>query len=45
MVGTPPNLNTYVVDSIDKQGVVCCKDVTECNDEPIYMSLKEANSQ
>jgi hypothetical protein len=44
-IGTPPNLNTYVVDSIDQNGVVCCKDVTECNDEPIYMSLKEANSQ
>lgn len=44
-IGVPPHLNTYVVDSIDCNGLVCCKDVTDDNEEPIYMSLKEANLQ
>jgi hypothetical protein len=42
-VGEPPNLNTYVVESIDSNGVVCCRDATDDNEDPIYMSLKEAN--
>jgi hypothetical protein len=44
-IGAPPHLNTYVVESIDSNGLVCCKDATDENDEPIYMSLKEANLQ
>jgi hypothetical protein len=40
----PPNLHTYYTESIDSNGVVCCKDVTDDDQEPIFMSLKEANT-
>jgi hypothetical protein len=43
-IGVPPNLHTYFVDSIDSNGVVCCKDATDENEPPVYMSLKEANT-
>jgi hypothetical protein len=42
-IGVPPHLHTYIVDSIDSNGVVCCKDATDENEEPIFMSLNEAN--
>jgi hypothetical protein len=42
-IGNPPNLNTYIVDSIDSNGQVCCKDPTDDSDPPVYLSLEEAN--
>jgi hypothetical protein len=42
-IGNPPHLMTYVVDSIDGNGVVCCMDATVDTEEPIHMSMKEAN--
>jgi hypothetical protein len=44
-IGAPPRLLTYIVDSIDQNGIVCCKDVSNDTVEPVYMSLKEANKQ
>jgi hypothetical protein len=43
-IGVPPHLNTYVLDSINND-VVCCKNVTDENDTPIFMLLQEANLQ
>jgi hypothetical protein len=42
-IGTPPNLNTYVIESIDSNGTVCCKDATDDNEDPVFLSLAEAN--
>jgi hypothetical protein len=42
-IGSPPNLNTYVIESIDSVGTVCCKDVTDDNEAPVFLSLEEAN--
>jgi hypothetical protein len=42
-IGAPPLLMTYVVASIDRNRIVCCVDVTDENEEPIYVPLKEAN--
>jgi hypothetical protein len=42
-IGVPPNLNTYVVVSIDNNGIVCCADASDENTAPIYMPLKKAN--
>lgn len=44
-IGVEPNLNTYVVESIDAKGIVCCRDATDDHEQPIYMTLKEANYQ
>jgi hypothetical protein len=43
-IGVPPNLNTYEIESIDENGVVCCRDATDNSGDPVFMSLKEANA-
>jgi hypothetical protein len=42
-LGSPPNLVTYVVDSISENGTVCCKDPTDDDEPPVYLSTAEAN--
>jgi hypothetical protein len=41
-LGLPPNLSTYIVESIDIGGRVCCKDSTDELAVPVFLSLKEA---
>jgi hypothetical protein len=43
-IGTHPDLITYIIDSIDENGVVCCKDATDDSYEPVFLSLGEANA-
>jgi hypothetical protein len=42
-IGDPPALLLYEVESIDSNGVVCCKDATDSSHDRVHMSLKEAN--
>ena len=44
-IGSPPNLDLYIVESIDSNGRVCCKDPTNDSDDsvPLFLSLAEAN--
>jgi hypothetical protein len=44
-LGSPPNLTTYIVDSIDLEGQVCCMDPTDENAPPIFISIDEANQR
>jgi hypothetical protein len=41
-IGTPPNLITYIVESID-DGMVCCKDPTDNSEPPVFLTVDEAN--
>jgi hypothetical protein len=41
-IGTPPDLETFVVDSVN-EGVVRCKDPTDDEAETVILSVQEAN--
>jgi hypothetical protein len=41
-IGIPPNLETYVVDSIDN-GLIHCKDPTDDDADVVVLSIEEAN--
>jgi hypothetical protein len=42
-IGTHPNLITHVVECIDDNGRVRCRDATDDEQAPVYLSLVEAN--
>jgi hypothetical protein len=42
-LGSPPHLTTYIVDSIDQNGQVRCKDPTDDNEPHIIITREEAN--
>jgi hypothetical protein len=44
-LGSPPHLSTYMVDSFDINGNVCCKDPTDENEAPVFNSLEEAKQR
>jgi hypothetical protein len=41
-LGTPTHLTTYIVDSIDVDGNVCCKDPTKDHADLVYLTMEEA---
>jgi hypothetical protein len=41
-IGTPPQLETYVVDSVDN-GLVQCKDPTDDDADTVVLTVSEAN--
>jgi hypothetical protein len=45
-LGSPPNLTTYIVDSIDyNTGKVCCKDAADEDEPHVFITLEAAKKQ
>jgi hypothetical protein len=41
-LGSPPHLNTYIVESIECDGTVCCKDPADEHEAPVFITMVEA---